>query len=149
MPVLDNPKWERFAQALAKGAKQEDAYTLCGYAPSRSSASRLSSNANILARVKELQNFTAEMAVLDRSWVISRLMSNADRAMQSESIKDADGKETGEYKYDGTVANRALELLGKELGMFVERSENTHVVRDVTNEPQTVEEWKQQHVTEH
>ena len=28
---------------------------------------------------------------------------------------------------DGSVANRALELLGKELGMFVEHSENRNV----------------------
>jgi hypothetical protein len=31
--------------------------------------------------------------------------------------------ETGEFKYDGAVANRALELIGKELGMFINRRE--------------------------
>ena len=30
---------------------------------------------------------------------------------------------TGEYRYEGSVANRALELLGKEQGMFVDRKE--------------------------
>ena len=32
-----------------------------------------------------------------------------------------------EYTYQGSVANKALELLGKEIGMFVERRE-----KDVT-----------------
>jgi hypothetical protein len=33
------------------------------------------------------------------------------------------GQEIGEYTYNGSVANKALELLGKEIGMFVDRKE--------------------------
>jgi hypothetical protein len=29
----------------------------------------------------------------------------------------------GEYVYNGSVANKALELLGKEFGMFIDRKE--------------------------
>ena len=29
----------------------------------------------------------------------------------------------GQYVYNGSVANKALELLGKELGMFIDRKE--------------------------
>jgi hypothetical protein len=52
---------------------------------------------------------------------------------------------------DGHVpagANKALELLGKELGMFVERfiSDNTHHM--IADEP-TEEEWTQEQVTAH
>jgi hypothetical protein len=36
---------------------------------------------------------------------------------------DEGGKPTGEYRYDGKVANRALELLGKQQGMFIDRHE--------------------------
>lgn len=42
--------------------------------------------------------------------------------MQAQEIMTAAGG-TGEFRYDGAVANRALELLGKELGMFIERQE--------------------------
>ena len=31
------------------------------------------------------------------------------------------GEPTGDYVYQGTVVNRSLELLGKELGMFADR----------------------------
>lgn len=37
--------------------------------------------------------------------------------MQQEEIRDANGG-TGEFKYEGSVANKALELIGKHLGMF-------------------------------
>jgi hypothetical protein len=55
--------------------------------------------------------------------VISRLKENADRAMQAARVIDKEGKETGEYTWQPSAANRALELIGKELGMFVDRKE--------------------------
>jgi hypothetical protein len=61
---------------------------------------------------------------LSKSWVLEKLRSNAERAMQAEPVLDREGHPTGVYKYDGSVANRALELIGKELGMFVERKES-------------------------
>jgi hypothetical protein len=60
---------------------------------------------------------------LTKTWVLDRLIENVDRALQHQAIMGANGKETGEYRYDGAVANRALELLGRELGMFISRSE--------------------------
>ena len=41
-------------------------------------------------------------------------------------MTDAQGNPTGVYRYDGATANRALELLGKELGMFIDRKEVRH-----------------------
>ena len=46
--------------------------------------------------------------------MLENLRLNAERALQQRPVLDKDGKETGEYKYDGAVANRALELIGKE-----------------------------------
>jgi hypothetical protein len=42
--------------------------------------------------------------------------------MQAEPVRDKDGNPTGEYRYDGAVANKALELLGRHLGMFADKS---------------------------
>ena len=55
---------------------------------------------------------------LDRSWVISRLMSVTERCMQAEPVLDKNSQPTGEYKFDSAGANRALELLGKTMRMF-------------------------------
>jgi DUF438 domain-containing protein len=52
-----------------------------------------------------------------------RLQENVERAMSIEPVLDGKGHPTGVYKYQGSVANRALELLGKELGMFIDRNE--------------------------
>ena len=62
-------------------------------------------------------------------------MENVERAMQAERVrrkadegaerKTDEGAEEvpGEYVYNGSVANKALELIGKELGMFIDRKE--------------------------
>jgi len=60
---------------------------------------------------------------LTKEWVIETLKENVARAMQAKSVKTEDGEAIGEYQYQGSVANRALELLGKELGMFIDRKE--------------------------
>ena len=63
-----------------------------------------------------------EKAAIDRAWVINRLVENVDRSMQAVEVKDAFGNKTGVYKYRGDVANTALGLIGKDLGMFAEKS---------------------------
>jgi len=127
MPVLSNPKHEKYAQELAKGKSQADAYEAAGYKGDRTAASRLATNVNIQARVAELQEKVAgrvvERTSISKEWVIERLIENANRAMQAEAVKTKDGETIGEYAYQGNVANRALELLGKELGMFIDRKE--------------------------
>jgi phage terminase small subunit len=132
MPVLENAQHELFAQQMAKGASQRDAYRAAGYntksdAAADASASRLLSNAKVAARVAELQTkveaLTVEKTAVTKAWVIAKLVENVERAMQAEPVLDNEGKPTGEYKYNGSVANRSLELLGKEQGMFIDRKE--------------------------
>ena len=62
MPLLDNPKHEIYAQELAKGATQEEAYETAGYKPNRSHASRLVANGNIGQRVAEIMSAATERA---------------------------------------------------------------------------------------
>lgn len=56
--------------------------------------------------------------IVTREYVLMRLRHVADRAMSAEPVLDKDGQPTGEYKSDFPAANKALELLGKQLGMF-------------------------------
>jgi phage terminase small subunit len=65
-----------------------------------------------------------EKAAISKAWVIEKLVENVDRAMQAEPVRRSDGEEVpGAYVYNGSVANKALELIGKELGMFIDRKE--------------------------
>lgn len=61
MPVLDNPKHEIFAQLLAKGKPQAEAYETAGYEPDPTGGapSRLSGDVRVQERVKELQEKAA------------------------------------------------------------------------------------------
>ena len=40
--------------------------------------------------------------------------------MEASPCLDRDGNPSGVWKYEGHVANRGLELIGKKLGMFSE-----------------------------
>lgn len=74
MPALENQRHELFAQALAKGGTQDEAYASAGYKPSRSAASRLSTNVNVLARVAELAERSADRAEIDIARVLKELV---------------------------------------------------------------------------
>lgn len=134
MPTLKNPKHERFAQSLADGTTAEKSYEAAGFKPSRHNAATLARKQHILDRVAQLlaereqihAQSTAkaiQKVALTKEWVLARLIDNVQRASQAVPVLDAEGNATGEYRYQGAVANRALELLGKHLGMFVELHE--------------------------
>jgi hypothetical protein len=40
--------------------------------------------------------------------------------MQAESVLDQDGTPVGEFRYQSNVANKALELIGRAIGVFVD-----------------------------
>ena len=108
MPMLRNAKHEMFAQALAKGMDVDEAYVEAGYTHNRGNASRLKATENVKARVAELMGRAETGVVLTKQWVLEQLIDNA-----------AEAKKAGQI----APANRALELLGKELGMFIDRKE--------------------------
>lgn len=131
MPKLDNIRWEGFAQELAAGRKRADAYLAAGFnCKSRQAAATRAGTlfrgkpeiqARVLELQQELQSASLRAAKLDRDWVIGGLQDNYERAMQTKEVLDREGNATGEYQYNGSVANRSLELAGKELGMFADR----------------------------
>ncbi len=67
----------------------------------------------------ELRQRVEEM-VVDRAWVAKQLVENVNRAMREVPVLDRDGKPSGVWTYEGQVADKGLELIGKNLGMFSE-----------------------------
>jgi phage terminase small subunit len=55
MPILENPRHEAFAQALARGSSASAAYVEAGYKENRHNAATLARKQHILGRVSELQ----------------------------------------------------------------------------------------------
>ena len=53
-----------------------------------------------------------ERTEIDQDWVITGLVENYNRAMQTVPVLDAKGEPKGQYTYNGAVANLTLELVG-------------------------------------
>jgi phage terminase small subunit len=148
MPALINQKHEQFVAFVAisseNGEDVAKAYTAAGYKAktfhiARSAGFRLLKTVEIRQRLVELRNIPAVGAraeekfveamndiAAERKWVLSSLKDVAKRCMQAEPVLDSKGTPTGQYTFQASGANRALELLGKEYGMFVDRSDTTH-----------------------
>ena len=61
------------------------------------------------------------------------MVENYGKAAQAIPILDQYGDPTGIYTFQGHVANKALELIGKELGMFREkdRTEIAPILKEI------------------
>jgi phage terminase small subunit len=73
MPILKNPRHEKYAQLLAQMNSQDAAYAGAGYKPNASHASRLARNGKVAARVAELVEIGAEKAEIDVAKVLAEL----------------------------------------------------------------------------
>jgi terminase small subunit-like protein len=110
--LLRNPRHEKFSQLVASGIKPQEAYISVGYKPTgaKQAASRLLTNVDVRQRVSELQEAaarsTADSVILNRERVLNRLSQLSHEAQLR-----------GQY----SAATRCEELIGKEIGMFVDR----------------------------
>lgn len=80
--------------------------------------SRLYNTPEIKAEIDRRREVLQEKSDITQEWVLNQLVSVAQRCMQAEPVRDKDGNNTGEYRFDSAGSNRALELVGKHLGMF-------------------------------
>lgn len=138
-----NAQREAFAQAVASGKTLADAFLLAYPGVSTKpatlhpQASKLAADPRVAARIKMLRAAITERAiedaVVDKDYVMRRLKTVAERCMQVAPVLDRkgnpvlvetpDGEEVPAFTFNSMGANRALELLGKEIGLFVERKE--------------------------
>jgi hypothetical protein len=115
--MLPNSRHEAFAHGLARGKTVDVAYVEAGFSQNRGNGSRLNRNVGVMARVIELKALAERMRertinadMLTKAWVIEQLIATVIRCKSYEKI-------------DSAGANKALHLLGLQLGMFVERKE--------------------------
>jgi hypothetical protein len=113
MPILSNARHERFAQEVASGSSQSEAYDAAGFrsstpAATKANASRLMSRPEVRERVAELQLAQGRQSEIKRADLIEMLLADRERAHAHRQI---------------AAAVRAAELIGKIIGMFVDRRE--------------------------
>lgn len=110
MAVLSSPRHERFAQELAKGSSQGDAYVEAGYKPSRSAAARLAADVNICARVAEIQGRAAVRAEITVADITERLLAIAtkgEKATEAAMLSVARASLMDAAKLNGLVVDKS------------------------------------------
>jgi phage terminase small subunit len=120
-------KRRRFVDEYLVDLNGAQAAIRAGYSPrsARQQADVLLNEPEVAAAVAEGQALRSERTQLTQDWVLERLKEVAERSLQHEPVMGHDGEPTGEYTFQHSGANRALELIGKHLGMFKERVELT------------------------
>lgn len=120
-----DPQQERYAQLRAQGLPPKDCIEQVGLTIKNPTLYE-HKNPAIVARIKLLQDAAAEEVVerikVDKEWVIAELLRQYEANGKVVQAFDKQGNETNAPQ-KANEALKALELLGRELGMFVEKKE--------------------------
>jgi phage terminase small subunit len=116
-------KQQRFVEEYLCDLNATQAAIRAGYSEktARFIASENLAKPNVRDAVSAGLKARSEATQVTAEWVVERLVENVGRAMQAEPVFDRGGNPTGEWTFQGSVANKALELLGKHAGMFTDR----------------------------
>lgn len=124
MPSLANTRHERFAQELAKGKSQAEAYVNAGYRQSRSAAARLAADVNICERVSEIAERVQMRTEVTAADITRRLLAIAAKA---------EGKDDAPML---SVARASLMDAAKLNGLVIDKAE---LEAGVTLKPRVIE----------
>lgn len=126
-------KQELFCLEYLRDLNRTQAAIRAGYSPDSaySIGSENMSKPEIASRVKELMDKRSAEKLVDVYFVIESLIENVQKCQQAIPVLEWNPntrtmEPTGEWEFDSHGANRALELLGKHLGVF--EKDNTQKV---------------------
>ena len=119
-------KQARFCQEYIKDLNKTQAAIRAGYSKNRASelGYQLLQNPTVQAEIERLQEEIKEKNWLTVDFVLDGLKEVYEKC-KNVPVLDKEGNLVG-YKIDSAGANRALELMGKHINMFVDRKEITH-----------------------
>lgn len=124
-------RYELFCQEYVVDYNGTQAAIRAGYKEksARQQASRLLTSEEVLTRISELQKDQLDRLALSQDYVVLQLLETYKCCREPSPVLRYDPstgemEETGIYQFDSKGALRALELIGKHLGMF---SDKVHV----------------------
>lgn len=126
----------RFAQEYVIDRNATQAAIRAGYSERSAFAqgARLLRKDKVLQEIDRLTQELAEKSKLTAEAIVADLIEVKERCMQRAPVMVREGKEMVQaideegrnvWQFDAKGANKSLELLGKHIGMFVERRELT------------------------
>lgn len=112
---------------------------------------RLLRNVKVAEEIDKTLTKIEKKCELSATWVLNNLKEvterclqkvpvmyydKEDKCMKQEMMEDENGIDQGVWTFNANGANRALELIGKHLGLFTEKIEstNTNINAEVTEE---------------
>ena len=129
MPVLDNPRWERFALKYAAGVDSAEAYIAAGYtAKSRISqqqgARRLCRRPEVAARVREIRDEVAKGTVAKVvGWLAEPLMGKTEVLARLQAMARLDLRKLVTWSGAKVAADGTVSLSRKNYVAFLKSSE--------------------------
>lgn len=117
-----------FCQAYIKDPEKNgaEAARTAGYSArtARTKASQLLTRVDVQKYLANFYSKQEERTEIDADWVLKKLQSIVERCMQEEAVT-VKGAATGEFKFDASGANKALELIGRNKKMFTDKIDFT------------------------
>ena len=140
---------KKFAEEFLIDRNATQAAIRAGY--SKTSAEKqghlLTRNDKVIAYIEQREQEIKEATCISHEWVTERLIEVVKKCMQEVEVEkwDHDARcvtGTGEYVFDAKGANQALQLLGKNIGMFKDNVQVTGAV-EIKIKPPSFAEGKE------
>lgn len=131
------PKQQRFVDEYLVDLNATQACIRAGYSKDTaySQGQRLLKNVEIQNAIQQAMNERQQRTRIDQDYVINTIVDTIERCRQAKEvlnkdgepvyIENADGELVPAYRFDASNVLKGAELLGKHLGMFVDRKEIT------------------------
>lgn len=126
-------KHERFCQEYIIDYNGTQAAIRAGYseASAKQTAYKLQKRDDINSRIRELQREQVKRLGLSQDYVVLELLDTYKSCREATPVKEWDYDEgcfveTGKYQFDSKGALKALEIIGKHLGMFDKKNAQAH-----------------------
>jgi Terminase small subunit len=124
------PKHAAFVREYIKDYNGAQAAIRAGYPKSRArkTASEILARPEVKAEVQRrattITTQVTELTAIDKAWVVSKLVENYERAIGGKQAVDQEGNPIALAPVPNlSAANKALELIGRTLGIFGDRKE--------------------------
>lgn len=126
------PKQQRFVEEYLVDLNATQAAIRAGYSARNADkiASQLLGKSRVAAAIAYAKAERSARVAVSADYVLNNLVEIVERSMQRAPVVNMKGEQVVDeegrfvWRFDGKTATRALELLGKHLGMYKDRVEN-------------------------
>ncbi len=86
---------------------------------------RLLGNVRVQVAIRKAMEQREQRTQITQDYVLGGIKTLVERCIQAEPVRDKEGNETGEYRFEAFAALKGYELLGKHLKLFTDKIETT------------------------